>query len=140
MTWRKVLNSFLKCMHDEDRMQSFLALCEDASLSCSTCSVTPTCFHTDSAATYTCTRFTRKRGCCTLVGLVEATEQADGRHPAIHVLLRLGHQVPGALLRLQVKDEGSLQLLLGEGQASVHLRGQRGKMTMENETLSSYYY
>lgn len=64
--------------------------------------------------------------CCTLISLVEATEQADGRHPAIHVLLRLSHQVPGPLLCLQVKDEGALQLLLGEGQASVHL-GDKAK-------------
>lgn len=121
-------------------MQSFLVFCEGASLSCSTCSVTPpTCFHTDSATTYTCTSCTRKPGCCTLIGLVKATEQADGRHPAIHVLLRLSHQVPGALLGLQVKDEGSLQLLLGEGQASVHLRKQSKEarwLENGNETLT----
>lgn len=64
--------------------------------------------------------------CSTLFSLVEATEQTDGRHPAIHVLLGLSHQVPGPLLRLQVEDEGALQLLLGEGQASIHLE-DKGK-------------
>lgn len=109
-------------------MHSLWLFCEDASLSCSTCSVTPpTCFHTDSAATYTCTSFTRELGRRTLVSLVEATEQADGRHPAIHVLLRLRHQVPGPLLCLQVKDKGALKLLLGKGQAGVHLEDEAEK-------------
>lgn len=58
----------------------------------------------------------------TLICRVEAAQEADGGHPAAHVLLRLGHQVPGALLRLQVENEAALQLLLGERQASVHLR------------------
>ena len=57
----------------------------------------------------------------TVIGLVEATEQADGGHPAVHVLLGLGHQVPDPLLRLQVEDEAALQLLLRERQACVHL-------------------
>lgn len=110
-------------MYHKDKTQSSLPFCEDASLSCPTCSITPpTCFHTDSATTYTCSNYTCKWRCCTLIGLVEATEQADGRHPTIHVLLGLSHQVPGPLLGLQVKDEGPLQLLLGEGQASVHLQ------------------
>lgn len=68
----------------------------------------------------------RPSRCRTLISLVKAAEQADGRHPAIHVLLGLSHQVPGPLLRLQVEDEGALQLLLGEGQASVHLE-DKGK-------------
>lgn len=60
----------------------------------------------------------------TLICRVEATQEADGGHPAAHVLLRLGHQVPSPFLRLQVKNEAALQLLLGERQASVHLTGR----------------
>lgn len=57
----------------------------------------------------------------TVIGRVEATEQADGGNPAVHVLLRLSHQVPDPFLRLQVEDEAALQLLLRERQASIHL-------------------
>lgn len=58
----------------------------------------------------------------TVVGRVEATEQADGGNPAVHVLLRLSHKVPGPLLRPQVENKAALQLLLCERQASIHLK------------------
>lgn len=57
----------------------------------------------------------------TIVGRVKAAEHADGGNPAVHVLLGLSHQVPGAFLRLQVKNEAALQLLLREREASIHL-------------------
>lgn len=57
----------------------------------------------------------------TVISGVKATQEADGGDPAAHVLLRLGHQVPGPFLRLQVENEAALQLLLRERQASVHL-------------------
>lgn len=61
----------------------------------------------------------------TIICRVKATQEADGGHPAAHVLLRLGHQVPRPFLRLQVKNEAALQLLLRERQAGVHLTGKK---------------
>lgn len=75
---------------------------------------------------------TRKSPATVICG-VKAAQEADGGHPAAHVLLGLGHQVPGALLRLQVKDEAALQLLLGERQASVHLRRAVRQGSFEGE-------
>lgn len=46
--------------------------------------------------------------CFTVIGRVEATEQADGGNPAVHVLLRLSYQIPDSFLRLQVEDEAAL--------------------------------
>lgn len=58
---------------------------------------------------------------CALFCLVEAADLADALDPLIHVLLRLGHQVEGALAGLDVEHETVLQLLLVEGQACIHL-------------------
>lgn len=58
----------------------------------------------------------------TVIRRIESTKQADGRHPAVHVLLRLSHKVPDPLLRPQVKNKTALQLLLCERQAGIHLR------------------
>ena len=98
----------------------------------------PTCFHTDSVTTHTSGHFKCKllKRCeeyvdiltpsfslrLTVIGRVEATEEADGGDPAVHVLLGLGHQIPGPLLRLQVEHEAALQLLLCERQAGIHLK------------------
>lgn len=91
----------------------------------------PTGFPADSASTHATTHpsFTPPLPLArrTVLRGVEATQQADGGHPAVHVLLGLRHQVPGPLLRPQVEDEAALQLLLSEGQPGVHLReGWRG--------------
>lgn len=68
----------------------------------------------------------------TVICRVKATQEADGGDPAAHVLLRLGHQVPGPFLRLQVENEAALQLLLRERQASVHLtQKNHAEMTQE---------
>lgn len=58
---------------------------------------------------------------CALLSLIEATDLADALDPLIHVLLRLGHQIKGALAGLDVKHKTILQLLLVEGQARIHL-------------------
>lgn len=52
---------------------------------------------------------------------VESTQEADGGDPAVHVLLRLSHEVPDPLLCAQVEHKITLQLLLRERQTSVHL-------------------
>lgn len=66
------------------------------------------------------------------MGRVKAAEHADGGNPSVHVLLGLSHQVPGAFLRLQVKNEAALQLLLRERESSIHL----SESTTENNTCS----
>lgn len=98
----------------------------------------PTSFHTDSIAAHTDklkASKTQQKGhfgfglshalCRTVIGRVEATQEADGRDPAVHVLLRLGHQVPGPLLGSQVEDKAALQLLLSEGEAGVDLEERK---------------
>lgn len=77
---------------------------------------------------------------CTVVCGVEATEQADGRHPAVHVLLRLSHQVPDPLLCSQVEDEAALQLLLREWQTSVHLMEMEGDTHVSNSNKKSIIF
>lgn len=60
-------------------------------------------------------------GTCVLLGLVEATDLADAANPFVHVVLSLSHQVEGPVTRLDVEDVAVLQLLLVEGEASIHL-------------------
>lgn len=87
----------------------------------------PASLHADSAPNHASTRFnmhnkkSTRNTLNTVIRRVKATQEADGGDPATHVLLRLGHQVPGPFLRLQVENEAVLQLLLCERQASVHL-------------------
>lgn len=62
-----------------------------------------------------------RRSLWNVISRVESAEQADGGHPAVHVLLRLGHQVPRPLLRPQVEHKAALKLLLCERQAGINL-------------------
>lgn len=71
----------------------------------------------------------------TVICRVKATQEADGGDPAAHVLLRLGHQVPGPFLRLQVKNKAALQLLLCERQASVHLTRRNMQRSFKGNIL-----
>lgn len=66
-------------------------------------------------------RSRRGRPAVNVISWVESTEEADGGDPAVHVLLRLCHEIPDPLLCAQVKHKVTLQLLFRERQTRVHL-------------------
>lgn len=58
----------------------------------------------------------------TVISGVEAADVADAAHPLVHLVLGVGHQVEDTVDGLDVEDKAVFQVLLVEGQPSVHLK------------------